>query len=51
MTLILPQIKFEAIPSRDVGKVAFQPEVDRSHQILGFCLNSFSLIAHMALIF
>ena len=50
MTLILPQIKFETIPSKDAGEVAFQPEADRSHQILGFCHNSFSLIAHMALI-
>ena len=36
MTLILPQIKFETIPS----KVAFQSEADRSHQILGFCHNT-----------
>ena len=50
MTLMLAQIKFEAIPSKDAGEVAFQPEVDRSHQILGFCHNSFSLVAHMALI-
>ena len=28
MTLIWLQIKFEAIPSKDVGKVAFQPEAD-----------------------
>ena len=47
---MLPQIKSEAISSKDAGKVAFQPEVDRSHQILGFCHNSFSLIAHMSLI-
>ena len=25
MILILPQIKFEAIPSKDAGEVAFQP--------------------------
>ena len=52
MTLILPQIKFEAIPSKDAGgEVAFQTEADRSHQILGFCHKfSFSLVAHMALI-
>ena len=49
-TLILPQIKFEAIPPKDAGKVAFQSEVDRLHQILGSCHNSLSLIAHMALI-
>ena len=48
MILILPQIKFEAIPSKDAGKVAFQPEADRSHQILSFCHKSFSLVAHMA---
>ena len=40
MTLILPQIKFEAIPSKDAGEVAFQSEADRSHQILGFCHNT-----------
>ena len=50
MTLILPQIKFEAIRSKDAGEVAFQPEADSSHQILGFCHNNFSLVAHMALI-
>ena len=50
MTLILPQIKFEATPSKDAGEVAFQPEADRSHEILGFCYNSFSLVAHMDLI-
>ena len=50
MILISPQIKFEAIPSKDAGEVAFQPEADRSHQILGFCHKSFSLVAHMALI-
>ena len=50
MILILPQIKFEAIPSKDAGEVAFQPEVDRSSQILDFCDKSFSLVAHMALI-
>ena len=50
MTLISPQIKLEAIPSKNAGEVAFQPEADRSHQILGFCHNSFSLVAHMALI-
>ena len=50
MTLILPQIKFEAIPSKDAGEVAFRCEADRTHQILGFCHNSFSLVAHMALI-
>ena len=50
MILILPQMKFEAIPSRDAGEVAFQPEADRSRQILGFCHKSFSLVGHMALI-
>ena len=50
MTLILPQIKFEAIPSKDAGEIAFQPEADSSHQILCFCHSSFSLVAHMALI-
>ena len=50
MTLILPQIIFEAIPSKDAGEVAFQPKADRSHQISGFCHNSFSLVAHMGLI-
>ena len=34
-TLILPQIKFEAILSKDVGGVAFQAEADVLHQILG----------------
>ena len=48
--LILPQIKFEAIPSKDAGEVAFQPKVDRSHQILGVCHKSFPLVPHMALI-
>ena len=50
MTLILPQIKFEAILSKDVGGVAFQAEADVLHQILGICHNSFSLVSHMALI-
>ena len=51
MILILPQIKFEAIPSKDAGEVAFQPEeADRSHKILGFCHKSFSLVAHMAMV-
>ena len=50
MILILPQIKFEVIPSKDVGEVAFKPEADRSHQILGFCYKSFPLVGHMALI-
>ena len=50
MTPILPQIKFEAIHSKDAGEVAFQPEADRSHQILGFFHNNFSLVAHMDLI-
>ena len=35
MILILPQVKFDAIPSKDAGEVAFQPEDDRSHKILG----------------
>ena len=48
--LILPQIKFEPSPSKDAREVAFQPEADRSHQSLGFCHNSFSLVAHMALV-
>ena len=50
MILILPQIKFEAIPSKDAREVAFQPEAERSHQILGFCDKSSSLVAHMAMI-
>ena len=50
MILTLPQMKFEAIPSKDAGEVAFQPEADRSHQILGFCHKRFSLVPHMALI-
>ena len=50
MILILPQIQFEAIPSKDAGEVASQSEADRSHKILGFCHKSFSLVAHMALI-
>ena len=50
MILILPQIKFKANPSKDAGEVAFQSEADRSHQILGFCHKSFSLVGHMALI-
>ena len=50
MILILPQIQFEAIPSKDTGEVAFQSEADRWHKILGFCHKSFSLVAHMALI-
>ena len=49
MILILPQIQFEAIPSKD-AEVAFQSEADRSHKSLGFCHKSFSLVAHMALI-
>ena len=51
MILIFPQIQFEAIPSKNAGEVAFQSEADRSHKILGFCHKSFSLVAHMALIF
>ena len=43
MILILPQIQFEAIPSKDTGEVAFQSEADRSHKILGFCHKSFLL--------
>ena len=50
MILILPQIQFEAIPSKDAGEVAFQSEANRSHKILGFCHKSFSLVARMALI-
>ena len=50
MILILPQIQFEAIPSKDTGEVAFQSEADRSHKMLSFCHKSFSLVAHMALI-
>ena len=50
MTLILPQIKFEAILCKDVGGVAFRAEADVLHQILGICRNSFSLVAHMVLI-
>ena len=48
MILILPQIQFEAIPSKDAGEVAFQSEADRSHKSLGFCHKSFSLVGHMA---
>ena len=51
MNLILPQMKFEAILSKDVGGVAFHAEADVLHLILGICCNSFSLVAHMALIF
>ena len=50
MILILPQIQFEAIPSKDAGEVTFQSEADRSHKSLGLCHKSFSLVAHMALI-
>ena len=50
MTIIVPQIKFEAIPSKDTGEVAFQAKADTSHEVLGFCHNSFSLVAHMVLI-
>ena len=50
MILISPQIQFEAVPSKDAGEVALQSEVDRSHQMLGFCHISFSLVAHMAMI-
>ena len=50
MILILPQIQFEAIPSKDAGEVACQSEADRSHKSLGFCHKSFSLVGHMALI-
>ena len=50
MTLILPQIKFEAIPSKDAAEAAFQAEADPSHQILGFRHNNFSLVAYMVLI-
>ena len=32
MTLMLSQIKFEAIPSKDIGGVAFQAEADALHQ-------------------
>ena len=48
MILILRQIQFEAIPSKDAGEVALQSEADRSQQILGFCHKSFPLVAHMA---
>ena len=50
MTLILPQIKLEAILSKDVGGVACQAEADVLLHILGICCNSFSLGAHMAVI-
>ena len=50
MTLILLKSKFEAIPSKDAGEVAFQVEADTSRQILGFCHNSFSYVARMVLI-
>ena len=49
MTLIFPQIKFETIPSKDAGEVAFQAGADMLHQILGFCHNSSPLNAHMVL--
>ena len=48
MTLILPQIKFEAILSKNVGGVAFQAEADVLHQILRIFRYNFSLVAHMA---
>ena len=51
MILILPQIKFEAIPSKDAREVAFQPRADRSHQILGYCHKSVSRVGHIGLIF
>ena len=41
MILILPQIQFEAIPSKDAGEVAFQSEADTSQKLLGFCHKSF----------
>ena len=50
MILILPQIKFEVIPSKDAGEIAFHSEADRSHEILGFCYKSISLVAPMAMI-
>ena len=31
MTLILPQTKFEAIPTKDIGKNIFLVEADASH--------------------
>ena len=40
MTLILPQTKFEAITSEDVGRVVVSAEADTSYQILG--CNNFS---------
>ena len=42
MTLILPQIKFEAIPSKDIGRDAFLAKADASHHIPGFEHDNFS---------
>ena len=43
MILILPQSKFEAIPPKGAEEVAFQPEADRSHQILASATEAFLL--------
>ena len=50
MAQILPQTKFQVIPPKDVGEVAFLAETDASCQVLGFCRDDFSSLAHMALI-
>ena len=49
MTMILAQIKFEAIPPEDVGGVAGLAKADVLRHILGFCHNLFSPIASMAM--
>ena len=45
-TLILPQTKFDAFASTDVGRVGFLAEAEVSHQILVFAAP----IAHISLI-
>ena len=42
MTLLFPQTKFEAVPPRDVGGVAYLAQTDTSNQILGFSENILS---------
>ena len=49
MTRVLPQTKFKTIPPKDIVGVAFLALADVSHQILGFCPNSFSPMAPMTL--
>ena len=41
MALILPPIKFEAVPLKDVAEVVFLAETDESPQILCFCRKKF----------